>query len=730
MTYYAFSALVNTTVSTLLGLFVIYKDPKAKINKNLLFWCATVAFWSFFYFIWQLETAEHIALVWVKLLMLGAIWVPVAYFKVVVIFLELEKAKKKIIIINYILALFFSLLLATPLMVAGLEPVEDFVFWPKPGFAFHFFLIWFVFMSIYSAYISFNALKEKKISSIKKLQLKYIIFGIAISIAGGSTNYFLWYDIPIKPFGNILASVYVITAVYAMIRYRFMGIKVITSNLFIYFVLYLFIISVYSYAVWTQELIFGTVWDIGSFAIGSLVTVVFIFLFLKILKKTEELSDIIFHNNSNPKKIKKDLMIKLSRTINIQQILDITEKEFKKILKTRDVDVVIFDPRSINNKKCLAVLGKLKKGRKSNDLSKLERLLCSKLTQNNKLIIRDEIIKNIDLIKQLDKHGIKIISPFVLNDKPLGFVILGENNNKDLYSIEEIEFLELICPQIAIIIENALLHKETKNQAKELANFNKKLKQQVIEKTKKITDQNRQLKKLLVIKSQFIDIVSHQLRTPVGVIKSVLNMIRDKKIKNKEALMDGVFVKSMKISEVIDEIVYAFNVEAESFNVNQKAIDIVSVVEKGIQNPKRIAKESTIKFNLNLPKEKLLPVFASQYHLEKVVSILTNNAVVYNKKNGLVEVKIEQNKVHTTITVSDSGKGISEEYVKNIFKPFIRGKDADDFDTDKSGLGLYLAKKIIDAHIDAEIKLVKTGPSGTTFKITLPTLTKDYMIRG
>ncbi|MFH1773297.1 MAG: histidine kinase N-terminal 7TM domain-containing protein, partial [Patescibacteria group bacterium] len=223
MTYYSISALINACVSLLLGIFILYKNPKAKLNKALFFWCFTVAFWSSFYFIWQLENKESKALLWTRLLMLGAIWVPIAYFRVVAIFLNFEKQKKFCIIFNYIISIIFSLLLLTPLMVKSVGPVANFSFWPKPGNAYIFFLIMFAGVSLYSALLSYKFLK--KVSAVKRAQLKFMLWGIAISIIGGSTNYFLWYDIPIKPYGNIFASTYVIMTVYAIVRYRLLDIK-------------------------------------------------------------------------------------------------------------------------------------------------------------------------------------------------------------------------------------------------------------------------------------------------------------------------------------------------------------------------------------------------------------------------------------------------------------------------------------------------------------------------
>lgn len=230
LTYYSISALINFSVSFLLGIFVIYKNFHSRLNRALFFWCLTVASWSFFYFLWQIESQEPKALLWTRLLMLGAIWVPIAYFRVVAIFLNIEKEQKKFIYFIYILSSIFTVLLLTPLMVKEVDPIAGFQFWPQPGIAYAPFLVMFLGVSAYAIYLSVKALRREK-SPVKRAQIIYMLLGIAISIIGGSTNYFLWYGIPIKPYGNIFASTYVIFTVYAIFKHHLLNIKVIVTEL-------------------------------------------------------------------------------------------------------------------------------------------------------------------------------------------------------------------------------------------------------------------------------------------------------------------------------------------------------------------------------------------------------------------------------------------------------------------------------------------------------------------
>ncbi|MBI4250352.1 hypothetical protein HY622_02080, partial [Candidatus Uhrbacteria bacterium] len=131
--YLQLSALLNFLVSILLGSFVLLKSPRGKVNRWFFLWCFSVAVWAFFYYFWQIEDSKELALLWTRLLMLGAVWVPFTSLSVVTLFLNIKENKKNILNLNLGLAVLFSFLLVTPLMVSHIESVLEFRNWPKPG---------------------------------------------------------------------------------------------------------------------------------------------------------------------------------------------------------------------------------------------------------------------------------------------------------------------------------------------------------------------------------------------------------------------------------------------------------------------------------------------------------------------------------------------------------------------------------------------------------------------
>lgn len=233
MNMYAFIALINGLTVSVLGLFVYFKNKNNNVNRLYGLFCLAVAVWSYGYYFWQISDNYDNAIFWLHFLMVGAIFVPITYFHFISYFLELSKGKKVWIYLGYILSVIFLVLNFTQFFIKDLVKKLEFNFWPEPGEVFHFFLLFFASYIIYSWYLMSH--KIDKSNGIKRSQIKYILIATFIGFIGGSTNYFLWYNIPIPPYGNILVTVYAGLIAYSILRYRLMDIKLFFGRGAVYF---------------------------------------------------------------------------------------------------------------------------------------------------------------------------------------------------------------------------------------------------------------------------------------------------------------------------------------------------------------------------------------------------------------------------------------------------------------------------------------------------------------
>lgn len=235
MNFFAISALVNVATSVVLGLLVLSADRKAFLNRIFAAFATSLAFWSYAYFMWQIAADSQSALLWSHLLMAGAIFITPVYFHFIVRFLGQDRRLS--VAAGYIFAITFSIINWSPLFISGIEEKISFGFWPNAGPLFLPFLIWWIWYAVYPVYL---LLRTKPGSGIDAHGIRTLLAGTIIGYAGGCTNYFLWYDIGIQPFGNISASIYIASVAYVIMRNRLFNMKVIATELLI-FALWLFL---------------------------------------------------------------------------------------------------------------------------------------------------------------------------------------------------------------------------------------------------------------------------------------------------------------------------------------------------------------------------------------------------------------------------------------------------------------------------------------------------------
>lgn len=162
--------------------------------------------------------------------MTGAIFVPVTYLHFVLALLDELPRRKRFLIFSYLVFSIFFLLDFTPLFVTGVQPELSFPFWPKPGIAYHFFLaVWFFYM-LYCIWLLYAGYRKSEL--VRKTQIKYVLLGIGFALLGASTNFFLWYGIPIPPIGNILVLAYIGSTAYAILKYQLMQVRVVATEVF------------------------------------------------------------------------------------------------------------------------------------------------------------------------------------------------------------------------------------------------------------------------------------------------------------------------------------------------------------------------------------------------------------------------------------------------------------------------------------------------------------------
>lgn len=236
---YAITALINVVSSVVLGILVFSADKSARVNQMFGVFSCAIAFWSYAYFSWQIAPSAQGALYWTHILMIGAAFITPTYFHFSAVFLGVDKKYWPLIVSGYLFIAAFLILNGNPSFILDVHSIAGFPFWPEAGPLFLPFIALWVGYAILPVILFVQALMHSA-EARHSSAIRYMLSGTLIGYLGGCTNYFLWYGIPIPPWGNISATIYLALVAYAIMKYGLFNMKIIATEL-LTFMLWLFI---------------------------------------------------------------------------------------------------------------------------------------------------------------------------------------------------------------------------------------------------------------------------------------------------------------------------------------------------------------------------------------------------------------------------------------------------------------------------------------------------------
>ena len=228
------------------------------------------------------------------------------------------------------------------------------------------------------------------------------------------------------------------------------------------------------------------------------------------------------------------------------------------------------------------------------------------------------------------------------------------------------------------------------------------------------------LEELNRLKSEFLSFASHQVKAPMAVVKGYAELIMEGIENVPEQAKD--FAKKIKESVdnllvLIEEFMDYRRIEEGKMELNFEKIDIVSLIKEIVEKMKLLAKEKNLNLEFESNTDSLL-VNVDKIRFSQVIQNLIDNAIKYTKE-GWVKVKVDRKDNEVLISVSDSGIGMSKELQEKLFGQFVRDPSIKK-EIRGTGLGLYIAKYIVEAH-QGKIWAESEGIGrGSTFYIKLP----------
>lgn len=225
-------------------------------------------------------------------------------------------------------------------------------------------------------------------------------------------------------------------------------------------------------------------------------------------------------------------------------------------------------------------------------------------------------------------------------------------------------------------------------------------------------------------KSEFVSIASHQLRTPLGIIKWYLEVLEEdshyKKLpKTTQGYITEIYKNNERVLSLMRELLSVSRIDQGQIKNVPKPVDLIQIVNRIVERMQVLATKKKVALSLNIPDQKIPTINIDIIRFQEVIENLIVNAIEYTKASGSVRVNIEKQGNTLIIMIKDTGIGISTKDQKRLFTRFFRSEKAIGFNPEGSGLGLYVAKAYVEAW-GGKISTTSVEGKGTTFTISLP----------
>jgi len=305
------------------------------------------------------------------------------------------------------------------------------------------------------------------------------------------------------------------------------------------------------------------------------------------------------------------------------------------------------------------------------------------------------------------------VYPVSSRGKIIGALIFSLLKSSEEVSEEEKDLLAGFTDVVGLAVQNARLYSSLN------------------ETTKKLEEANKRLEEVDRLKDEFVSLASHELRTPMTVIKSYLWLMLDKNnvqsLSEKQKMyMDRAYTSTQRLINLVNDMLNVSRIESGRLTLVMKNVDLVNLIGTVYAEMLPKAQEQKINLEFAKPIQSLPNAQADPERVEQVLINLIGNSLKFTPTNGTITISINLNSEEKQITVSvvDNGKGINQEDIPKLFKKFsmLGNNYLVKQNIQGTGLGLYLSKSLIEL-MGGKIWVESEGlEKGSKFNFTLKTV--------
>lgn len=453
--------------------------------------------------------------------------------------------------------------------------------------------------------------------------------------------------------------------------------------------------------------------DLGSKSglINILLALILAFLFQPVKQFFDKVTDrIFFRNHYDSDELIGRLGDILTSTTHLKTMLEATAEELQQTLKASYVSFTVYREDKNN-----VTIGTNNYPRFTD--KELSGLYSLSVSLSGDLLLIGEAV-NTDskypyraLLRVLERRHAALLLP--LGDN-VGYLLLGDALSSG-YSQQDVKLLSAIGDELAIAIENA-------RSVQEVRELNTTLQQRIDHATQQLRTSNEKLRKLDATKDEFISMASHQLRTPLTSIKGYLSMVLEGDMgevnDQQQKVLSEAYSSSERMVRLIGDFLNVSRLQTGKFVIDAHPTDLAKVIGEEVESMQRLAESHgmTLVYK-HLKKFPTLNVDADK--LRQVIMNFIDNAIYYSRPGATIAVKAYVEADAAVIEVHDQGIGVPEEDQAQLFTKFFRAENARRQRPDGTGVGLFLASKVVSAQ-GGEVVFTSREGKGSMFGFRLP----------
>ncbi|MEI6237800.1 MAG: GAF domain-containing sensor histidine kinase [Candidatus Saccharibacteria bacterium] len=461
-------------------------------------------------------------------------------------------------------------------------------------------------------------------------------------------------------------------------------------------------------AILVAQFILGIQLDTKTEIILAIFSAITALVFQPLKRFFDKITNAIFYRDAYDAQVfLNQINNKIVNTVDLYELLNSTAKIVTDNTNVEFCDFYIDEKSSID----FHVAGTNPKIFGQNGWEKLDELI-DKSTQKIFTINEETDEEIAELMRKLK---VETIAKMMSQDQHVGYLIVGQKRSGNKSTKQDIQMVEIVADEVAIAVQNSL-------RFIEIAQFNITLQKKIEIATTELQKSNAKLVELDEAKDEFISMASHQLRTPLTSVKGYISMLQEGDAgevnAQQKSFLDQAFLSSQRMVYLIADLLNVSRLKTGKFVIDAKPTYLPDVIASEIKQLTETVKARGLEMKFNKPTE--FPMLKlDETKIRQVIMNFADNSVYYTPNGGLITIKLEATDKTIEFTVTDTGIGVPKSEQHKLFTKFYRAGNARKARPDGTGLGLFMAKKVVIAQGGAIIFKTTEG-KGSTFGFSFP----------